>query len=351
MKHRHPPSDHCDGERFHNGDGLAGGKSLGAVLRWMRERRRGSWTRDLTPPSQPPPPRHVGEGALRATFVNQATVLLQADGLNILTDPLWSERASPVQWAGPQRWRAPGIRFEDLPAIDLVVVSHNHYDHMDADTLRRLARTHRPRVVTALGNGAALAGFGLQDVVELDWQQSWTLPNGRRLWAEPAQHWSGRTPADRNRALWMSCVIETAGGPLFFAGDSGYGAHFGAIRERHGRMRLALLPIGAYLPRWFMRYQHMDPAEAVQAHRDLGSAFSLGIHYGCFELSDEGQEEPVRDLLQALAEQGLDPRVFAAAMHGAGYDVPGLSAEGVDEQEMAGRGVVVAFGRRRGAGR
>lgn len=336
MARRYPLSDHFDGELFSNGDGVAG-KNLGDFLRWMGSRRRGRWTRDLAPHGQPPPPERVGEGALRATFVNQATVLLQADGLNLLTDPLWSERASPVPWAGPRRYRAPGLRFDELPPIDVVVISHNHYDHLDAETLRRLARAHRPRFVTALGNAAILRDCGIAEAVELDWGEHWQLPNGRRLHADRAQHWSGRRGYDRNRALWMSCVIETAGGPVFFAGDSGYGPHFQAIRERHGAMRLALLPIGAYLPRWFMRYQHMNPDEAVQAHGDLQAALSLGIHYGTFELADDGQEEPVLDLQRALRERGLPLEVFPPAAFGHGYDVPALPGGTLDDSETAVR--------------
>ncbi|HSW13556.1 MAG TPA: MBL fold metallo-hydrolase [Solimonas sp.] len=321
-RHRGPVSDHFDGERFHNAERF--GKSAAELLRWRMSRKRGVWTRDLRPHGQPPPPDRVGEGALRATWVNQATVLLQVDGLNLLTDPVWSERASPVQWAGPQRFRAPGIPFEQLPKIDVVVVSHNHYDHMDADSLRRLWREHDPQFVCALGDGAHLRDWGLSKIVELDWDQCWTLPNGRRITAERAQHWSGRVGYDANVTLWMSCVIETAAGPVYFAGDSGYGPHFADIRRRHGAMRLALLPIGAYLPRWFMAYQHMDPAEAVQAHLDLGSAFSLGIHYGSFELADDGQDEAVTDLLKALAARSIDATHFPPAAFGAGYDVAAL---------------------------
>jgi len=319
-----PVSDHFDGERFHNGTPF--GKTAAELLRWRLSRKRGQWERDLRPHNQPRPPERVGEGGLRATWINQATVLLQADGLNLLTDPVWSDRVSPVQWAGPRRYRAPGIPFGDLPRIDVVVISHNHYDHMDAGTLRRLWREHDPVFVTALGDARHLRGWGLEKVVELDWDQSWTLPNGRPLTAARAQHWSGRAGHDANRTLWMACVIGTAGGPVYFAGDSGYGAHFAEARRRHGAMRLSLLPIGAYLPRWFMAYQHMDPAEAVRAHLDLGSAFSLGIHYGSFELADDGQHQAVDDLHRALDAQGLPRERFHAAAFGRGYDVPALAA-------------------------
>ncbi|AXQ30268.1 hypothetical protein D0B54_17015 [Solimonas sp. K1W22B-7] len=321
-RHRGPVSDHFDGERFHNAEPF--GKTAAELLRWRLSRKRGKWLRDLAPHGQPPPPARVGEGGLRASYVNQATVLLQADGLNLLTDPVWSERVSPVQWAGPQRYRAPGIPFEQLPRIDVAIISHNHYDHMDADTLRRLWREHDPVFVTALGNAHHLRAWGLEKIVELDWDQQWTLPNGRTLTAARAQHWSGRAGYDANLALWMSCVIDTAGGPVYFAGDSGYGPHYAELFRRHGAMRLSLLPIGAYLPRWFMAYQHMDPAEAVQAHLDLHSAFSMGIHYGSFELADDGQEEAVEDLRKALDAHGLPCDVFPAAAFGYGYDVPAL---------------------------
>lgn len=323
MPYRGPVSDHFDGERFRSLQPFE--KTLGEVLRWMRHRQRGHWQRDLRPVDAPAPPPRVGEGRLRATFVNQATLLLQADDLNLLTDPVWSERVSPVQWAGPRRYRAPGVRFEDLPPIDVVIVSHNHYDHMDEATLRRLSREHDPVFVTALGNAEIMARWGLRRIVELDWGESWTMPNGRCLHAEPAQHWSGRGPTDRNRALWMSCVIETAGGPMYFAGDTGYTGHFNAIRERHGPMRLSLLPIGAYLPRWFMAEQHMDPAEAVQAHLDLRSAFSLGIHYGSFDLADDGQQQPVIDLAAARSGRGIAEEAFEAAAFGIGREFPPLA--------------------------
>lgn len=193
MPYRGPVSDHFDGERFRSLHPFE--KTLAEVLRWMRHRQRGHWQRDLRPVDVPAPPPRLGEGRLRATFINQATVLLQADGLNLLTDPVWSDRVSPVQWAGPRRYRAPGIGFEDLPPIDVVMVSHNHYDHMDAATLRLLLREHDPVFVTALGNAETMARWGLRKVVELDWGESWTMPNGRRLHAEPAQQ--ERAWADR----------------------------------------------------------------------------------------------------------------------------------------------------------
>src|SRR6185503_7337082 len=179
---------------------------------------------------------------------------------NVLTDPVWSERVSPVSWAGPKRVRPPGLAFEQLPRIDVVLISHNHYDHLDLDTLRRLERAHQPLFVTCLGNRAFLAQHGLGRVTELDWWDTAPVGSGRVL-CTPAQHWSGRGLSDRNRTLWGGFVIELADRTVYFAGDTGYCAQFAEIRSRYGVVDVALLPIAAYKPRWFMREQHMNPDE------------------------------------------------------------------------------------------
>ena len=315
---RGPVSDHFDGARFHNAQPFE--KGAFDLIRFAFTREPGEWTRDLSPSIQPPPQPRVGVGALRATVVNHATVLIQADGLNLLTDPVWSERASPLSWGGPRRFVAPGIRFEDLPPISAVLISHDHYDHLDLPTLQRLKATHDPVFLVGLGEGETLRAGGIERVVELDWWQSHTLGNGRKVWGAPAVHWTGRAPWDRNRSLWMSWVLETAGGPVYFAGDTGYGPQFTAARERFGPMRLALLPIGAYKPRWLTAYQHMDPAEAVRAYGELRAQAALGIHFGTFELSDDGQQEPVADLAVARTRAGLAAERFPAPEFGAGYD-------------------------------
>lgn len=313
-----PVSDHFDGERFHNAESFD--KNFGDLIRYYWERSPGEWTRDLTTQPGPRPLATVGEGALRATVVNHATVLLQFDGLNVLTDPIWSARASPVSWAGPRRYVPPGLAFEDLPKIDAVLVSHNHYDHLDLPTLARLKAAHDPMFFVGLGESATLAREGITRVTELDWNTSAPLGNGRKVWGVPAVHWTGRGLAGRNRSLWLSFVIETAGGPVYFAGDTGAGPQFAAARERFGPMRLALLPIGAYEPRWLTAYQHLDPAQAVEAHRALAAEASLGIHFGTFELSDEGQHDPPRALAAAVAQQGVAPQRFIAPSFGHGYD-------------------------------
>ena len=320
-----PVSDHFDGERFHNAEPF----EIGALdlVRYYWQREAGVWTRKLDTPPGSKPLATVGEGALRATVVNHATVLIQADGLNLLTDPIWSDRASPVQWAGPRRYVSPGIRFEDLPRIDAVLISHSHYDHLDLPTLKRLKAAHDPMFYVGLGEGATLRSAGIERITELDWWQSVTLPNGRKLHGAPSVHWCGRGFGGRDRSLWLSYVIETAGGPVYFAGDTGYGPQFKAAAERYGAMRLALLPIGAYKPRWLTAYQHIDPAEAVKAHQELKAARSLAVHFGTFELSDEGQHEPVTDLAQALAAAGLAAGAFTAPTFGSGYDFAPITTQ------------------------
>src|SRR5262245_24461057 len=297
-----PASDHFDGTRFHNLDrplphGFLGfvGWRLGRLLGGI-----GPWSRWTESPPGPAPPARVPGATLRVTFVGHATVLLQTGGVNVLTDPIWSPRASPFAWAGPHRRRPPGLRFEDLPPIDAVLLSHNHYDHLDLPTLRTLARTHTPRFVAGLGNGALLAAQEVGPVTELDWWQAEELPGGLGLTCVPARHFSSRGLRDRNRTLWCGHVLRGPGGPVYFAGDTAFGSHFAAIARRLGPPRLALLPIGGYRPLWFMGRVHQTPAEAVRAHAVLGARTSVAIHFGTFPLADEGEHEPETDLAAAL---------------------------------------------------
>ncbi|WP_237480395.1 MBL fold metallo-hydrolase [Lichenibacterium dinghuense] len=303
-----PVSDHCDGRRFFN-PGVDTDRSLADLLRWRREKGRVPWPAAVPSTPAPPPPAAAGPGEVLLTLVGQSTVLIQVEGCNILTDPVWSDRASPLGFAGPRRVRAPGIAFADLPRIDLVLLSHNHYDHMDVPTLKRLHARSAPRIVTGLGNGRTLARHGIDGVVELDWWQCCTPAQGVDVTYLPAQHWSSRSPWDRRRALWGGHAVQCGGTCVVFAGDSGYGPHFAAI-GRTLKPDVALLPIGAYEPRWFMRAQHMDPSDAVAAHRDLGAAMSLGLHWGTFQLTDEAIDAPLAELARARAEAGLDEAAF-----------------------------------------
>lgn len=314
-RYRGPISDHFDGARFHN---LAPFPlhSFGDFVRWKRTAQPGYWPEWIDAKPGAAPPARAGD--LRITLVNHSTVLVQAAGANLLTDPIWSDRASPVSWAGPRRRRAPGLRFEDLPPIDAVLVSHNHYDHLDLATLDRLAKRGAAFSVP-LGNAALLESRRIAPVAELDWWQSIEVA-GARITAVPAQHFSGRGLRDRNATLWCGYVIESRAGAVYFAGDTGWGPHFARIRERWPAIRLALLPIGAYRPAWFMSPLHLSPDDAARAHAALGAAVSVPIHYGAFALGDDGEREPLDDLGRAL-EANRSAR-FQVLPFGQGWDVP-----------------------------
>lgn len=316
-------SRHWDGERFRNQVPLKR-QGLRDFLRWQFGREQGEWDEwtDMNP--GPPPVRQVALGEMRVTLVGHSTALIQMDGLNILTDPIWSDRASPVSWAGPKRVCPPGIRFEDLPPIDAVLISHNHYDHLDLPTLRRLEEEHAPRFYVGLGNEALLRQQGIREVVEMDWWDMLPLGDQLTVTATPAQHFSARGLFDRQETLWMGFVLRGPSGTAYFAGDTGWGPHFEQVRERFGRVRLALLPIGAYKPRWFMGPVHISPEEAVDAHEILDAGTSVAIHHGTFDLADDGQREPVRDLHASLTRKQVPTSRFWTPAFGEGRSVPPL---------------------------
>lgn len=322
-RYRGQASDHFDGERFRNHRPTEHG-GFGDVLRWMWTREPGPWLDSTDALPGDPPPRRVGSGELRVTFVNHATVLVQMDGINILTDPIWSERCSPVSWAGPKRVRPPGIRFEDLPPIDVVLVSHNHYDHLDIRTLERLTHEHHPRIFSGLGNGALLEAKGLRVAEDLDWWQNVDIASDVRLTAVPAQHFSSRGLCDRDRTLWVGFVVTGPAGSVYFAGDTGWGPHFEQIRERLGPPRLALLPIGAFRPEWFMSRVHISPDEAVRAHQVLGAGTSVAIHFGTFRLGDDGQDEAPARLEAVITTANTQRPRFWVLRFGEGRSVPPL---------------------------
>jgi L-ascorbate metabolism protein UlaG (beta-lactamase superfamily) len=308
-------SDHFDGKRFHNLE--SGWQSEGSFLKWQLERERGEWPEWIDSRPGTPPPQRVDDGRVRVTWVNHATMLVQMDGVNILTDPIWSMRCSPFSFAGPKRHRPPGLRFDDLPPIDAVLVSHNHYDHLDIATLRRLGGA---RIFTPLGNSALMARHGVKYATDLDWWQTARVSDRVTVTLVPSQHFCARALSDRNATLWGGFVISGPSGNAYFAGDTGWGRHFAQIGERFGSMRVAMLPIGAYLPRWFMKPAHISPAEAVDAHAALGARTSIAMHYGTFNLGDDGYEQPARDLRAAVAAKG-NPEVLIVE-HGVGVEVP-----------------------------
>jgi L-ascorbate metabolism protein UlaG (beta-lactamase superfamily) len=315
-----PISDHFDGEHFFDPDG-APPKKLREVLRWQfgSGRQRQAWPEWVPSPYADTPPPRVAGDKVRFSFVGHASWLIQTAGLNILVDPVWSARASPMRWAGPKRHNDPGIAFDALPGIDVVLVSHGHYDHLDLATLSKLAAKFSPRVITPLGNDLTMRATDNTIRAEaFDWQDRVELGNKIAVTLVPTRHWSARGLFDRNKALWASFVMETPAGKIYIVCDSGYGdgQHFRRVGDAHGPLRLAILPIGAYEPRWFMRDQHMNPADAVKALADCGAEQALAHHHGTFQLTDEAIDAPAAALGVALDEAKIPRERFVALKPG-----------------------------------
>lgn len=310
-----PKSEHFDGTKFHNPDKIRG-RGLYDMAKWAVTSDRGEWQKlnhDVVPvPSHQS--RHTNTSEVAVTFVNHTTFLVQVDGLNILTDPIWSHRASPYSWVGPKRMRPPGIQFEELPPIDLVLISHNHYDHLDMPTVKRLHRQHEPAFITPLGVGQLLQNNTIGST-DLDWWDEHLFDDQIRINAVPAQHFSGRGVFDRDRTLWCGYVVETPSASLYFAGDTAYGSFFTDI-GRAFEIDISLIPIGAYKPRWFMQPIHTDPDEAVKIHRDVQSTVSIGSHFGTFPLADEAMDEPKTDLDAARQQHGIAAKDFITLQEG-----------------------------------
>ncbi|MDB5617701.1 MAG: hypothetical protein JWQ24_1939 [Tardiphaga sp.] len=319
-----PVSDHFDGKTFFDPDG-APPKSLGEVLRWQfgGGRNRHTWPDWVENTHTDIPPSVVDSGA-RLSFVGHASWLIQSAGQNILIDPVWSDRASPLAFAGPKRHNAPGIAFDKLPRIDTVLVSHGHYDHLDLTTLSRLAVTFNPRVITPLGNDLTMHSADPAIRAEaFDWYDRVELGGGLAVTLVPTRHWSARGMFDRNEALWASFVLETPAGKLYVVCDSGYGdgVHFRRVRDAHGPLRLAILPIGAYEPRWFMKDQHMNPSDAVKAFADCGAPQALAHHHATFQLTDEAMDAPAKALDVALDAAGVSREMFVALKPGQVFEI------------------------------
>lgn len=301
---RRSPSDHFDGVHFFNHEATPRNQLKDFLRKLQPGRKRGVW-HDWEDMPQDTPPRRVDDGALRVTFVNHATVLIQMNGLNILTDPNWATRLAPLPGGLLKRHRPVGIRFEDLPPIDVVLISHNHFDHMDIGTLKRLSAAFHPRIITGLGNSAYLRANGVPGAQDVDWWDTVELADsahgGVRIRSVPARHWSARELNDVDHTLWMGFVIESNDGDVYFAGDTGYTRDFDVIREHYeqaGRLpfRLALLPIAPGHPHDAMSSRHMDAADAVKAYHTVGAAAAIGIHFGTFKQGDDGQDDPAMEL-------------------------------------------------------
>jgi N-acyl-phosphatidylethanolamine-hydrolysing phospholipase D len=291
-----------------------GGKDFLKFLWGWRKKPR----RKVAFPMAEPDPGFLAANRTRPTltWIGHSTFLLQIGGLNVLTDPHFTGRASPLNWAGPERLAPPGLTLANLPAPDVILISHNHYDHLDDGSVRWLARHHPKAVfVVPLGLRGWLQQRRAGNTVELDWWQRHD-GHGFGVTAVPAQHFSGRTATDRNKTLWCGFVLEAANRRIYFAGDTGYSKDFADIGKRLGPVDLALLPIGAYEPRWFMRAMHVNPEEAVKIHRDVGSRQSVAMHWGTFRLTEEPVDEPPHALARALAAADIPHERFWVMQHG-----------------------------------
>jgi L-ascorbate metabolism protein UlaG (beta-lactamase superfamily) len=314
-RYQGPVSDHFDGKRFLNPKGVQAKGGM-EVLKWMIQRKPGRWKKMPEENYGQHPLGHYNDG-IRITFVNHSTFLIQVDGLNILTDPVWSNRVSPVWWAGPKRMKPPGIKLEDLPRIHVVALTHNHYDHLDLPTLRTIFGAHHPKIITPLGIKEFLDGHYLSGAVEVDWWEEIVLDNKVKVQAVPAQHFSGRGFLDRDATLWCGYVLNTTFGKVYFAGDTGYNDEtFKDIRARCGPIKISMLPIGAYKPDWFMSPIHVSPEESVRIHLEVGSETSIATHFGTFPLADDGHDDPVSDLRLALEKYQLPPEAFLVLKEG-----------------------------------
>ncbi|RVT93821.1 MBL fold metallo-hydrolase [Sphingomonas crocodyli] len=322
-----PVSDHFDGQRFFNPEGQFGSGGSQKVMTPARIWRAitgapgPGWPKSA-PVRQTKPAARVAGDDLRVIWIGHATVLIQTQGLNILTDPVWADRVGPLGITGPVRTRAPGVRLGDLPPIDLILISHNHYDHMDLDTIEALWRRDRPLIFTSLGNDTLLKDRDIASVTR-DWGGGVPVRSGVSVIVERVHHWGSRWGSDRNRALWSGFTLKLPGGNIFFAGDTGWGD--GAwVREtaKHGPYRLAILPIGAYHPRDVFSGNHIDPQQSTTVFQQLAARQALGIHWGTFQLTEEAMDEPRAELARVVRARRIDPSRFRTLLPGQSWDVP-----------------------------
>lgn len=295
-----PTSDHFNGTTFEN-SGDVPDKTFIDVMKWYLQRDQGEWVKipeeEVTFAKKPA--NNVTRGMV-ITYINHSTFLIQTAGVNILTDPVWSDRVSPLSFVGPKRFRPAGVKFEDLPKIDLVLISHNHYDHLDLETIKKLEKRFQPQFITPLGVSQLLEQSLIRYTYDLDWWEEKVIDSDITIHSVEAQHFSARGLFDRNKTLWSGYVIDTPAGDIYFAGDTGYGDFFKKIRSKHPSIKVGLIPIGSYKPQWFMQPMHTNPEEAIQVHKDVGAQISFGMHFGTFPLADDGMNEPENDFMRAI---------------------------------------------------
>ncbi|MFC1535343.1 MBL fold metallo-hydrolase [Thermodesulfobacteriota bacterium] len=318
-----PPSDHFDGSRFFNNEP---DHTFFDHIKWLWEMEVIEWPDWIDDPPQPPPIAHVKEGELRITYINHSTVLIQMDEINILIDPIWSERAGPVPFVGPKRVRAPGIKMEDLPDINIILISHDHYDHLDIKSLKQLIKKHRPIILAGLGVKHRLESLGKDSIIQLDWWQKYLYSlhsKDTKITFVRSLHNSGRGLFDGNKTLWGGFVIEGTGGNVLFMGDTAFGVFLKEIERKFSHLRLAILPIGSYEKRWFMKNQHMNPDDAARAHKMLKVKQSVGIHFGTFkEHTEQTIDAHEKNLKSALEKYNVSESDFWIMKFGEGREVP-----------------------------
>ena len=323
--YRGAKSDHFNGQVFFNPEGKPP-KQFSELLKWQFSETKAKWPKQWPSPFDGAKPEaRVNGRKLKITMVGHATLLIQRGGWDFLTDPVFSNRASPVSFAGPKRVNPPGIRFEDLPPIDYVLLSHNHYDHLDGKTLKRLVEAHNPQIICPLGNDTIVSATAPNArFIVGDWDEAHELKNNIKVHFEPCHHWSARGTKDRRMALWAAFILETPDGKIYHIGDTGFhdGINYKALAQKHGKLRAAILPIGAYEPRWFMKDQHQNPDEAVQGAILCEAQTCVAHHWGTFQLTNEAIDAPQNELKTALATHGWDESRFLAPRPGETVSIP-----------------------------
>jgi L-ascorbate metabolism protein UlaG (beta-lactamase superfamily) len=316
-KYKLPVNDHSDGKKFYNlGYKNESKKSFSLLFKWLKEIKdsRAKWPKHVPVNKYDVPPSIVEGDEIRVSFVGHASFLIQTSGLNIITDPIYSDRASMFKFIGPKRVTECGVKFEDLPKLDIVLVSHNHYDHLDKDTIFRLWKNHDPLFITSLRNDDLIRSYAPQaKIIALDWYQNHIIDSNINIALEPAHHWSSRWGLDKNRMLWGSFLVNSKKGSIVFIGDTGYDEKiFKEIAKNYPNILLSIIPIGAYEPRYIMQNSHVNPDEAVLIHKDLKSTKSIASHYITFQLTDEAYEKPEIDLEKAKLLYKIPPEDFIA---------------------------------------
>lgn len=312
-----PKSDHFDGERFFNRIPMT--KTFWDYLGMRIKTKQEDWPKWIDTKPQALPKNFQDKNSIKAIFINHSTVLLNIGGTIIITDPTYAKKASPFSWYGPKRVHLPGIKFDDLPKIDVILISHNHYDHLDIPTIKRLAKRDQPLILAGLGNNLLFKKNKISRGEDLDWNQT-KIFKDLKITFVYSQHWSARGLFDRRKTLWGSFIINSPLGKVYFSGDTGFSNHFLLQGKKYGPFDLAFLPIGGYEARYFMKYSHLNPDEAVQAHLALKSKKSIGIHFGTFQLTNEKRDQPKIDLNLARNRYKVENKHFFAPQLGKVYN-------------------------------